>query len=270
MQKQINVGTHCWSRFGQGNRFIAAAALACGIMAPAVHAAEYATFADRLSFVGEFGANFMPAVGIQNIAPGTGTAIGIGGAEADVNVGLAANFAFRIDLIEEVALEIQGGYIQNNYGGMKSGYWTDGTTTSPIIGGDGNFAQIPIFVNGIFKLPLANRKTGAGSFNLEIGGGIGVVDVMANVNGISAADPILGGNTVSVDGSSWELGGQFNIGVMWGVTANFDVGVRYRMIAVGGANFGPAEFSDGTFGSADIESDSIIEHAVVGSLIFRF
>jgi opacity protein-like surface antigen len=123
----------------------------------------------------------------------------------------------------------------------------------------------------MFDIPLTKPETpgAAGGLSLKLGAGVGIVNVSADIDSISAAG--VPGVTATVDGDSWELGGQAKIGLSWQLTHAIELGVEYRLMAVGGASFGTASFSDPLLvGIAEVESESVLTHAVQARLSFEF
>ena len=207
----------------------------------------------------EIGVSFVPSVKIKDYTPADPSVFGISGVEAQTSPG-----AFSI--------ELEGGYYRNGFDGFSSGEFVNaGLGSTPVIGGSGNFQQIPIFLNGKFELPLttANAGSDGGALKLELMAGFGAVNVGANISNIAAAD--IPGVTATVDGNSWAAGGQLGVGLAWELNARVNLGVSYRFMMVNSADFGVATFSDPALvGISNVQSDSVFTHAIQATLSIEF
>jgi len=220
-----------------------------------------------------FGASILSDVKIKDIAPPAGAiAFGNAGVAADVDTGLAWNIELGFRFDDTFSLSIESGLYRNGFGGFTSGeFTTDFGLSTALVGGDGDFTQIPVFVNALFDIPLVKPETpsAAGGLNLRIGGGLGLVHVGASIDSIGAAD--VPGVFAAVDGSSWEFGGQFKIGLAYRLSHAVELGVEYRVMAVGGANFGRATFSEpDLLGFANVETKRVLTQAVQARVSFEF
>ena len=218
----------------------------------------------------DIGVSIMPSVKIKDYAPSSGE-FGISGVEADTSAGVAWNLDFGFKFNDFFAVEIETGYIRNDFDGFASGQFDSKLGSAFIYNGDGNFAQIPLFVNGKFSIPLTKSEAGsdAGALKLELMAGVGMVNVSADISNIYAFG--VPDVAATVDGNSWEFGGQVGVGLVWEMSPTIDLGLSYRFMAVSGANFGPATFSDPSLvGIADIETESVFTHAIQASLSFEF
>jgi opacity protein-like surface antigen len=220
----------------------------------------------------DIGVSFVSDVKIKDYVPTPGSLeFGTAGVKADVDAGVAWNIDLGYRFNETFALELESGFYRNGFGGFSAGEFQTGIGLStPITGGDGNFTQIPIFVNGKFDIPLVKREAGSsGGLNLKLGGGVGVVHVGADLSDIQAVG--IPGVTAAVDGGSWEFGGQFIAGLGWQLTSAIEIGLEYRLMAVTGANLGLASFNTPLLEPiADIETDSILTQAVQARISFKF
>jgi len=232
-----------------------------------------ATFDNRFYVGTDIGVSILSNVKIKDYTPTPGSFdFGISDVEADADAGVAWNIDFGFKFNDMFSIELESGYYSNSFGGFSSGeFTTDVGLSTLVVGGDGSFTQIPVFVNGAFDIPLLKSETpaSAGGLSLKVGGGIGVVSVAADIDSIGAAE--LPGVFATVDGSSWEFGGQFKIGLSWQLTHSIELGMEYRLMAVSGANFGTATFSDPSLvGIADIETETVLTQAVQARISFEF
>ena len=220
----------------------------------------------------EIGVSFVPSVKIKDYTPADPSVFGISGVEAQTSPGAAWNFDIGFKLTEAFSIELEGGYYRNGFDGFSSGEFVNaGLGSTPVIGGSGNFQQIPIFLNGKFELPLttANAGSDGGALKLELMAGFGAVNVGANISNIAAAD--IPGVTATVDGNSWAAGGQLGVGLAWELNTRVNLGVSYRFMMVNSADFGVATFSDPALvGISNVQSDSVFTHAIQATLSIDF
>jgi len=221
----------------------------------------------------DIGVAFLSSVKIKDYAPTPGSLeFGVAGVKADTSAGLAWNINVGYRFSDMFAVELESGYYRNGFDGFSAGeFTTDLGISAAIEGGDGDFTQIPVLVNAMFDIPLTKPETpgAAGGLSLKLGAGVGIINVSADIDSISAAG--VPGVTATVDGDSWEFGGQAKIGLSWQLTHAVELGVEYRLMAVGGASFGTASFSDPLLvGIAEVESESVLTHAVQARLSFEF
>jgi len=220
----------------------------------------------------DIGVSLVPSVKIKDYTPADPSVIGISGVEAQTSAGVAWNFDVGFKLTEAFSIELEGGYYRNAFDGFSSGeFVVAGLGATDVIGGSGNFQQIPIFLNGKFELPLttANAGSDGGALKLELMAGVGAVNVGANITDIAANG--IPGVTATVDGNSWEFGGQLGVGLAWELNSRVNLGVGYRFMMVNSANFGTATFSDPALvGIADVQSESVFTHAIQATLSIEF
>lgn len=259
---------------------VAVAALAGGLAATAAADDGAASKEGAVAELGDgffigtgLGVSILSDVKIRDVTPPPGEiAFGNAGVAADVDAGFAWNIELGFRLDESFSLAIESGFYRNGFGGFSSGeFTTDIGLSTALVGGDGDFTQIPVFFNALYEIPLVKPETpsAAGGLNLRIGGGLGLVHVAADLDAIGAAD--VPGIFAAVDGSSWEFGGQLKIGLAYQISHAVELGIEYRIMAVGGANFGPATFSDPALvGFADVETERVLTQAVQARLSFEF
>lgn len=266
-----------WQELGRSGRVMGGLALAAAVaIAGEARADDAAAPADGAGglYVGtDIGVSFLSAVKIKDYVPAPGALeFGIAGVKADASAGLAWNIDVGYRFNDTIAVELESGFYRNGFDGFSEGTFTSGVGLSTAIeGGDGDFTQIPVLVNAIFDIPLTKPETpaAAGGLSLKLGAGIGLVNVAADIDSIAAAG--VPGVSAAVNGDSWEFGGQVKVGLAWQLTHAIEIGVEYRLMAVGGANFGAATFSDPSLvGIADVESSSVLTHAVQARISFEF
>jgi opacity protein-like surface antigen len=227
-----------------------------------------AALGNDMYFGMDLGISVMPSISIKDVAPRDLSSFGISGVEADVEAGVGWNIDLGFRLSESFALELESGYYQNSFGGFDGGEFTSlAFGSTPIAGGDGDFSQIPVFINARWEIPLGQADTNA--WRLGVFGGVGVVNVSAEIEEITAVD--VPGVTATVDGSSWSFGAQAGVELSWRIADSARFGVSYRLMYVEGADFGRATYSDpGLVSYANIETDEIFTSAVQASLSIAF
>jgi opacity protein-like surface antigen len=262
---------------------MAAAAVAgvalCASTASADDAAQGGFFS-KMYVDTDLGVSFVPNVSVKDTALSPTVDFGTAGVSADIDAGFAWNIALGVEVSESASIELQTGYTRNGFGGFTSGQWVAFGVAGglPIGGGDGDLTQIPVFVNAKYEIPLMERTAGSdgGGLKLELGGGLGVVNVGADIDDIEAVGlgvllPGAGGARASIDGSSWEFAGQLMVGLAWELSSNIDLGVRYRFVAVSGADLGVAQFNTPLLtGVGSVETDSVYSHSISAMLSIEF
>jgi opacity protein-like surface antigen len=219
----------------------------------------------------DVGATFISSIDILPFTPSDPTSFGNSLISADVENGIGLNIALGFELTESFALEFETGYYSNDFGGFTSGQFTSIFGTTDVVGGSGDFHQIPLFINGSFDIPLRERAAGAdaGEVTLDLMFGLGVVNVGADITDIQAAG--IPGISAGIDGNSWEFGGQLGVGLAWEISSGVSIGLGYRLMAVSGADFGIATFSDPSLvGIDNVEADNFLTHSVQANFSYEF
>jgi opacity protein-like surface antigen len=217
----------------------------------------------------DLGVSVMPSVSIKDIAPIDAFSFGIENVEVDVDSGLGWNIDLGFRLSETFALELESGYYRNDFGGFKSGEFTTLTFGSTaVVGGSGDFTQIPIFLNAQWDVPLSQAGSGT-AWMLSLFAGAGAVNVGADLDDIAALG--VPGVTAALDGSGWGAAVQFGVGVHAEFAPGFHVGAGYRVMVVNGVPLGTATFSDPSLTAfAALETDTVVTHALQASLSIEF
>ncbi len=259
-------------RTSRASAVLAGAALSLAPAAMADDAAQGGFFS-KMYVDTDLGVSFLPSVSVKDTVLSPAVDFGTRGVEADIDAGVAWTIALGFEVTEDFSLEFQTGLMRNNFGGFSAGEWVAfGVADSlPIGGGDGDFTQIPLFVNAKYDIALTERAAGSdgGAIKLELGGGLGIVNVGADIDGIEAVG--LDGVTAAIDGSSWQFGGQVMVGLAWELSSTVDFGVRYRFVAVSGADFGAAQFDTPLLtGVGSVETDSVFSHSISAMLSIEF
>ncbi len=143
------------------------------------------------------------------------------------------------------------------------------------MGGSGDITQIPVFVNAMFDFELmpTSSVTHHGALGLQLGAGVGVVNVGADLSNIATDDPGLVGATAAINGNDWVIGFQASVGLSYQFAQNFDIGIRYRFMVVGEADFGVATFTGAPVplvGTSSLKAESIMTNSILASFTLRF
>jgi len=209
--------------------------------------------------------------------------VGFTSGTIETDIGAAWSILVGFRLSERATIELESGYtvqwidgfsgtVQEILPGPIEPILADGTFSG---GGDGQISMIPIFANISYLLPIMERRAGRDESGLAVrlAGGFGVTQLDASIDGIavSSSGPV-DGQGYSLDGTSWQIAGQFRADLMWSVAANLDLGVGYRLMYMGSPDFGSGSFSDpANFESAGgLSFDDLWVQSIQGSLTFRF
>jgi hypothetical protein len=229
------------------------------------------------------GVQLMPNLKLKGFIPtdfSTISEVGFTSGTIETDIGAAWSILVGLRLSERASIEIESGYAVQ---------WIDGFSgtvqevlSGPILvggtfsgGGDGQISMIPIFANISYLLPILERRAGRDEAGLAVrlAGGFGVTQLDASIDGITITSTApVGGQGYALDGTSWQIAGQFRADVMWSVAANLDLGVGYRLMYMGSPDFGSGSFSDPVnFESAGgLSFDDLWVQSIQGTLTFRF
>ena len=78
------------------------------------------------------------------------------------------------------------------------------------------------------------------------------------------------GLEMSADGSGWAFGYQGTIALLWSLSTDIDVGIRYRFMGTTGVDLGPISEASGVLAAGNLETDAVFTNAVQASLSIRF
>ena len=192
--------------------------------------------------------------------------IGMSNAELSTEVGVSWSLLIGLKLTDAAAIEVESGYATagiSGWSGQITEFISTGTPdlTGTFSGGEGgSISMIPVFVNLSYELPLLKRRPGRdeSGLGLRLAGGFGVTQIDLDVqSGIVSAPAAsvpppgftpISGQSFSIDGTSWQIAGQFRAELLWSVAANVDLGVSWRLLYMDAPAFGATSFS-----STDLE-----------------
>ena len=208
--------------------------------------------------------------------------IGFTGGSLSPDLGVSWSLLVGFRVADRVAIELESGYTTNSVSGFS------GTLEEYIGGGppflpgtfnstqDGTLSMIPIFANVSWELPLIERRAGRdeSGLSLRLAGGFGVTQMELSMQDLVVSAPTAGvdGQTFGIDGTSWQIAGQFRTDLLWNLSSNVDLGVSWRLMYMGAPDFGDVTFED----SANFESSQGLSfgdtwaQSIQGSLNFRF
>lgn len=233
------------------------------------------TVLDMLYIRTDVGASLVPDIGLKNL-PAIPGGFGISNLDVSVDTGVAWTIEAGLKLTDYLAVEVQTGYVRNSIDSVSGGQFVAPPFDPiPIIGGSGRFEQVPILANVLFHVPLIEEESGLGAMRLELGGGIGAIQVSGRMTAEAGPDPTaaLEGLTMSFDGSDWVFGYQGTVALLWDLSPNVDIGIRYRFMGTTDVNFGAISYNvdpTGFLPTGDMETDHIFTNAIQASLGIRF
>ncbi|MDI9411515.1 MAG: hypothetical protein QM519_08275 [Bacteroidia bacterium] len=207
--------------------------------------------------------------------------IGFTGGSLSPDLGVSWSLLVGFRVADRVAIELESGYTTNSVSGF-SGTLEEYVGGAPFIPGtfgstqDGTLSMIPIFANVSWELPLIERRAGRdeSGLSLRLAGGFGVTQMELSMQDLVVSAPTAGvdGQTFGIDGTSWQIAGQFRTDLLWNLSSNVDLGVSWRLMYMGAPDFGDVTFED----SANFESSQGLSfgdtwaQSIQGSLNFRF
>lgn len=233
------------------------------------------TVLDMLYVRTDLGASLVPDIRLKDL-PTLPGGFGITNLDVSVDPGMAWTIEAGLKLTDYLAVEVQTGYFRNSVDSISGGQFVAPPFDPiPIIGGSGRFEQVPILANVLFEIPLIEEESGFGSMRLELGGGIGAVQVSGRMTAEAGPDPTaaLDGLTISFDGSDWVFGYQGTVALRWDLSPHVDIGIRYRFMGTTDVNFGAIAYNvdpTGFLPTGDMETDHVFTNAIQASLGIRF
>lgn len=233
----------------------------CLLAAPA--AAD--SILDRLYVGTDVGVSIVPDIKTRQIAATAGT-IGLSGLEIDMDAGVDWSIELGLRLSDSLAVELQSGYVFNRVN-QASGTYTS-IAPDPVAGGSGHFGQVPILANAIWEIPLTPGESGVGSLKLQLGAGVGAVNIQGSLT--AGGGGAVTGIEMSADGSGWAFGYQGTVALLWSLSTNIDVGIRYRFMGTTGVDLGPISEASGVLAPGNLETDAVFTNAIQASLSIRF
>jgi len=237
--------------------------VSCSLLA-APAAAE--SILDRLYVGTDVGVSIVPDIRTREIAATAGT-VGLSGLEIDMDAGVDWSIELGLRLSDALAVELQSGYVYNRISGIAAGTFTS-IAPDPVVGGEGHFGQVPILANVLWEIPIVPPESGVGGLKLQLGGGLGAVNVQGSLS--AGGGGALTGLEMNADGSDWTFGYQGTVALLWSISSDVDVGIRYRFMGTTGADLGPITESTGVLAPGNLETDEIFTNAIQASLSIRF
>lgn len=216
--------------------------------------------------VADAGGVFVPDINVKSISS-TATSLGLSNTSIDTDFGVRFDVGIGYDITPNFSIELASGMIWNGVDRV-TGTVTD--TTGGILGADlalqggtGDIYNVPIMVNGQFRLPLSK------DVHLNIGAGIGAVWSDASVNNI--VSPSVPGVQASLNDSDWAFGYQGSIGLQWVLTANLSLGVGYAFLGMTELDYGRPSFNDPLIVvENDIRTKGTYTSSILGTLRWNF
>jgi opacity protein-like surface antigen len=221
---------------------------------------------DRLYVGTDVGVSIVPDIKTREIAPTAGT-VGLSGLEIDMDAGVDWSIELGLRLSDSLAVELQSGYVFNRVNRVSSGTFTS-IAPDPVVGGSGHFGQVPILANAIWEIPLTPGESGVGSLKLQLGAGVGAVNIQGSLD--AEGGGAVTGLAMSADGSGWAFGYQGTVALLWSLTTDIDIGIRYRFMGTTGVDLGPISESSGVLATGNLETDAVFTNAIQASLSIRF
>jgi hypothetical protein len=228
------------------------------------------------------GVSIIPDLTLKGFPPtdfGAISEIGFASGTLATDVGVAWSLLVGFRISERFSIEVESGYTTNTISGF-SGSTTElvGSTPTPgtfLSTQDGTLSMIPIFCNVAYELPLLERRDGRdeSGLSLRLAGGFGATQLDMSVERLLVVSTApVDGQTFGIDGTSWQIAGQFRADLLWNLSSSVDLGVSWRLMYMGAPTFGGITFSDGAdFESAgDFAFSDTWAQSIQGSLNFRF
>jgi OmpA-OmpF porin, OOP family len=204
-------------------------------------AGAHADFADRLYVTAAAGPAFAQNTTIQT-PPFTGGQI-------DFDTGVRGDIAVGYNVCKAFAVELNTGVIWNSVNSI-------GGNTLSTYSAHADLYQIPLMVNGIYKIPLK------GPFKPYIGAGVGAVVGVLDSSGVPGLYFPTPGGSQSFDATDTEFAYQAEVGFNWQLGKHAEVGLAYKFL-------GTSSF---TWNANDtpLKTDGIFTHAVTASFTWCF
>lgn len=172
------------------------------------------------------------------------------GNEAQTDVGFIVGGAIGTRLTEDVRVELEVAYSENDVDDLK---FNDTDGTSETYEGDGDFSFLTFMGNIWYDIPLSEE------IKPYIGGGAGLAIVDAEVG--FAGDPS------RYDSSEVAFAFQAGAGLRWAVWDNVTLDVGYRLRGIDGPTF---ESGDSFPNQSNFDANFIFSHNVIGGMSVGF
>ena len=240
-----------------------AVALPANAQATPPSGAGKTAIADYLYLMGDVGVEMTQDVNIGNISS-TANSAGLNGAQLKLNPGMRFDLGIGYDVTSWFSVEATTGLIWNSFSTISG---TDTTTNTNFnFNVDGNVYNIPIMLNGKFRIPITKE---ANSPEIVLGGGIGALWSDANINSVTTA--AVPGLEASVSGNSWAFAYQATAGVDWRLGNNLHLGIAYAFLGTTELNYGKTNFNTNLLvGTADVKADALYTHSILATLRYEF
>jgi opacity protein-like surface antigen len=232
---------------------------------PTTAAAPSSFLGDRLRFIGDVGAAIPQDMDITNVAR-SGNRTGLSGASLSLDTGIRFDLGLAYDVTEWFNVQLASGLIWNEVSKMQ-GTVVDGVPSvvggnARLSGGSGDMYQVPIMVNGEFRLPLGK------DMKLTLGGGLGAVWGDLSVSGVNLSTaPAV---RASVDGSDWAFAYQGSLGLEWVLSSNVSLGAKYSFLGTTQLDFGTFNYSSPAIRSNGDFTSNVYTHSILATLRIRF
>lgn len=204
-------------------------------------AGAHADFTDKLYVTAAAGPAFAQNTTIQT-PPFTGGQLGF-------DTGVRGDFAVGYDVCKSFAVELNTGIIWNTVNSISGNYLSSYSAHTDLY-------QIPLMVNGIYKIPLK------GPFKPYIGAGVGAVVGMFDSSGVPGLYFPTPGGSQKYDSTDTEFAYQAEAGFNWQLGKHAQVGLAYKFLGTSSFNWNAND--------TPLKTDGIFTHAVTVSFKWSF
>jgi opacity protein-like surface antigen len=173
------------------------------------------------------------------------------GNEAQTDVGFIVGGAIGTHLAEDVRVELEVAYSENDVDDLK---FNDTDGRSETYKGEGDFSFLSFMGNIWYDIPLSEE------LKPYIGGGAGIAIVDAN--GIGYED-----DSARYDSSEVAFAFQLGAGLRWVVWDNVTLDVGYRLRGIDGPTF---DSTDSFPNQSNFDANFIYSHNVIGGISIGF
>ena len=198
-------------------------------------AIETNSVADKMYVSGDVGAAWQQNVNAQG---GNGT--------VNFDTGVRGDVTFGYNFCENFAAELETGVIANSINSIA------GNTLSSF-GASADLYEIPILVNGIYRLPLK------GGWTPYVGAGVGGAATYFTAKNV----PLFGfGSNSSYKSTDFTFAYQAEVGLKYAVGKNIDLGIAYKFTGTTDHNW-----SDN---GVTFKTDGTMAHAILATFTWKF
>jgi opacity protein-like surface antigen len=197
---------------------------------------------DYLYLMGDVGVTMTQDVNMKN-------ALGLTGVQFGLDTGMRFDLGIGYDLTSWFSVEATAGLIWNSISNV-SGTETS-SNTSFNLNATGNVYNIPIMVNGKFRIPITKE---ANSPQIVLGGGIGALWSQYDLDSVAGFSSSANGTS----SSTWAFAYQATAGVEWKLGNNLHLGIAYAFLGTTQLNY---EY---------VTADALYTHSILATLRYEF